>query len=79
MLSEDPEMLDRLSDVNYLEAEVSEIEEHGETATLSLEPSEPNVITIRVSSEYLTKMSLGKGDRVKVEYRALIGRITKSD
>lgn len=79
MLSEDPEMLDRLSDVNYLEAEVSEIEEHGETATLSLKSSEPNKITIRVSSEYLTKMGLGEGDRVKVEYRALVGRITKSD
>lgn len=79
MISEDPEMLNQLSDVNYLEAEVSDIEEQGETATLSLFSVEPTEFKIRVSGEYLTKTGLGKGDKIKVEYRALIGRIAKTD
>ena len=77
MLSEDPEILDRVGDVNTHVAVVSEIEEHGDTVTLSLEPTEQNELTIRVQSELLRRTGVEKGDRVKVVYRALVGSIRK--
>ena len=79
MLSENPEMLDLLSEVNTFEAEVSKIEKQGGTTTLSIESSGPNEIVFRVSNEYLAKAGLGKGDKVKLDYRALVGGISKLD
>ena len=79
IFSENPEMLDLLSEVNSFEAEVSKIEKQGGTATLSLRSSGPNEIVFRVSDEYLAKSGLGEGDRVKLDYRALVGGISKRE
>ena len=79
MLSENSEMLDLLSEVNSLEAEISKIERHGGTTMLNLRSSGPNEIVFSVSDEYLAKAGLGKGDRVKIDYRAVVGGISKRD
>lgn len=79
MLSEDPEILDRVGDVNTHVAVVSEIEEHGDTVALRLEPTEPNELTIRVSSELVRRIGVEKGARVKVEYRAMVGSMRRLD
>ena len=77
MLSDDPEMLDRLTTANTVDAEVSQIIEEDDEVQLSLETAETSTFRLSTSREYLEIAGLKEKDKVKVEYRALIGRIDK--
>ena len=77
ILSEDPEMLDHLSEMSYLEAEVTKIEGDGEGTRVVLMSRGPVEFSMKMSKKHLAQMSLVEGDRVKFEYRVLVGGISK--